>query len=92
MEQAEYSVDIAYSLGPKKNDVLGFKICPKKNDILLNLACLHVHVGMQQLRQINRDNRGHFTFLIICPKISRMTFFWTEGVVDLVSDSGCFGV
>jgi hypothetical protein len=48
MEQAEYSVDIAYSLGPKKNDVLGFKICPKKNDVLLNLACLHVHVGMQQ--------------------------------------------
>jgi hypothetical protein len=36
------------SLRPKKNDVLGFKICPKKNDILLNLACLHVHVDMQQ--------------------------------------------
>jgi hypothetical protein len=33
---------------PKKNDVLGFKICPQKNDILLNLACGHVHVGMQQ--------------------------------------------
>jgi hypothetical protein len=27
-----------------------FKIqnCPKKNDGLLNLACVHVHVGMQQ--------------------------------------------
>jgi hypothetical protein len=37
-----------YSLRPKKNDVLGFKICPKKNDVLLNLACVHVHVGMQQ--------------------------------------------
>jgi hypothetical protein len=37
-----------YSLHPKKNDVLRFKICPKKNDILLNLACVHVHVGMQQ--------------------------------------------
>jgi hypothetical protein len=37
-----------YSLRPKKNDVLGFKICPKKNDVLLNLASLHVHVGMQQ--------------------------------------------
>jgi hypothetical protein len=37
-----------YSLRPKKNDVLVFKICLKKNDILLNLACLHVHVGMQQ--------------------------------------------
>jgi hypothetical protein len=35
-------------LRPKKNDVLGFKICPKKNDVLLNLACVHVHVGMQQ--------------------------------------------
>jgi hypothetical protein len=35
-------------LRPKKNDVLGFKIYPKKNDILLNLACVHVHVGMQQ--------------------------------------------
>jgi hypothetical protein len=33
---------------PKKNVVLGFKICPKKNDVLLNLACVHVHVGMQQ--------------------------------------------
>jgi hypothetical protein len=38
----------SYSLCPKKNDVLGFKICPKKNDVLLNLACVHVHVGMQQ--------------------------------------------
>jgi hypothetical protein len=38
----------SYSLRPKKNDVLGFKICPKKNDILLNLACVHVHVDMQQ--------------------------------------------
>jgi hypothetical protein len=38
----------SYSLRPKKNDVLGFKICPKKNDVLLNLACVHVHVGMQQ--------------------------------------------
>jgi hypothetical protein len=37
----------SYSLRPKKNDVLGFKICPK-NDVLLNLACVHVHVGMQQ--------------------------------------------
>jgi hypothetical protein len=37
-----------YSLRPKKNDVLGFKICPKKNDVLLNLASLHVHVVMQQ--------------------------------------------
>jgi hypothetical protein len=35
-----------YSLRPKKNDVLGFKICPKKNDVLHNLAC--VHVAMQQ--------------------------------------------
>jgi hypothetical protein len=31
-----------------KNDVFGLKICPKKNDVLLNLACVHVHVGMQQ--------------------------------------------
>jgi hypothetical protein len=37
-----------YSLRPKKNDVLGFKICPEKNEVLLNLASLHVHVGMQQ--------------------------------------------
>jgi hypothetical protein len=37
-----------YSLRPKKNDVLEFKICPKKNDVLLNLACMHVHVDMQQ--------------------------------------------
>jgi hypothetical protein len=37
-----------YFLRPEKNDVLGFKICPKKNDILLNLACVHVHVGMRQ--------------------------------------------
>jgi hypothetical protein len=37
-----------YSHLPKKNDVLGFKICPKKNDVLLNLACVHVDVGMQQ--------------------------------------------
>jgi hypothetical protein len=28
-------------------DVLVFKIC-KKNDVLLNLACMHVHVDMQQ--------------------------------------------
>jgi hypothetical protein len=41
-------VFFAYSLRPKKNDVLGFKIRPKKNDVLLNLACVHVHVGMQQ--------------------------------------------
>jgi hypothetical protein len=40
--------DMEYSLRPKKNDVLRFKICPKKNDVLLNLACVHVHVGMQQ--------------------------------------------
>jgi hypothetical protein len=31
----------------KKFDVLVFKIC-KKNDVLLNLACMHVHVDMQQ--------------------------------------------
>jgi hypothetical protein len=37
-----------YSLRPKKNDVLGFKICPKKNDVLLNLVRVHVHVDMQQ--------------------------------------------
>jgi hypothetical protein len=35
-----------YSIRPKKNDVLGSKFV--KNDILLNLACLHVYVGMQQ--------------------------------------------
>jgi hypothetical protein len=40
---------LAYSLRPKKNVVLGCKICPKKNDVLLNLACVHAHVGMQQL-------------------------------------------
>jgi hypothetical protein len=39
---------LQYSLRPKKNDVLEFKICPKKNDALLNLACVHVHVAMQQ--------------------------------------------
>jgi hypothetical protein len=38
----------SYSLHPKMNDVLGFKMCLKKNDVLLNLACLHVHVDMQQ--------------------------------------------
>jgi hypothetical protein len=48
-----YSKDEAYltkiyPLRLKKNDVLGFKICPKKNDVLLNLACVHVHVDMQQ--------------------------------------------
>jgi hypothetical protein len=43
-----FTLQHIYSLRPKKNDVLGFKICPKKNDVLLNLACLHVHVGMQQ--------------------------------------------
>jgi hypothetical protein len=42
-------VMVVHSLRPKNNDVLGFKICPKKNDVLLNLACVHVHVGMQQL-------------------------------------------
>jgi hypothetical protein len=36
------------SLRPKKNNVLRLKIYPKKNDVLLNLACVHVHVGMQQ--------------------------------------------
>jgi hypothetical protein len=40
--------NIRYSLRPQKNNDLGFKICPKKNDVLLNLACVHVHVGMQQ--------------------------------------------
>jgi hypothetical protein len=39
---------IIYSLRPKKNDVLGFKICLQKNGVLLNLACLYVQVGMQQ--------------------------------------------
>jgi hypothetical protein len=41
---------IIYSLrpSPKKNDVLGFKICLQKNGVLLNLACLYVQVGMQQ--------------------------------------------
>jgi hypothetical protein len=37
-----------YPLRPKKNDVLGFKICLKKNDVLLNLVCVHLHVDMQQ--------------------------------------------
>jgi hypothetical protein len=32
----------------KENDVLGFKICLKKNNVLINLACVHVHIGMQQ--------------------------------------------
>jgi hypothetical protein len=40
-------LNLNYSLRPKKNDVWGFKICPQKNDVLLNLACLHVYVGMQ---------------------------------------------
>jgi hypothetical protein len=47
MTRGDYS-HYNYSLRPKKNVVLGFKICPKKNDVLLNLACVHVHVGMQQ--------------------------------------------
>jgi hypothetical protein len=47
-DPASPSLYVKYSLRPKKNDVLGFKICPKKNDVLLNLACVHVHVGMQQ--------------------------------------------
>jgi hypothetical protein len=46
VHQSDLKLD--YSLRPKKNDVLGFKICPKKNDVLFNLACVHVHVGMQQ--------------------------------------------
>jgi hypothetical protein len=37
-----------YSLRPKKDGVLGFKIYPKKNDVLLNLVCGHMHVAMQQ--------------------------------------------
>jgi hypothetical protein len=60
---------LCYFLRPKKNDVLGFKICTKKNDVLLNLVCVHVHVGM------HKGNRGHLTYLIICPKIHKMTFF-----------------
>jgi hypothetical protein len=47
-ENKSHFLNLLYSLRPKKNDVLGFKICPKKNDVLLNLACLRVHVGMQQ--------------------------------------------
>jgi hypothetical protein len=47
-EQKHDTTDNTYSLRPKKNDVLGSKIFPKKNDVLLNLACVHVHVGMQQ--------------------------------------------
>jgi hypothetical protein len=39
---------MTYSLRPKKNDILGIKISPKKNDVLLNLARVHVDVGMQQ--------------------------------------------
>jgi hypothetical protein len=48
LEDLQDWINMIYSLRPKKNDILGFKICPKKNDVLLNLACVHVHVGMQQ--------------------------------------------
>jgi hypothetical protein len=32
----------------QKKHVLGFKICPIKHVVILNLACVQVHVGMQQ--------------------------------------------
>jgi hypothetical protein len=40
--------NLLYSLRPKKNYVLWFKICLETNDVLLNLTCVHVHVDMQQ--------------------------------------------
>jgi hypothetical protein len=43
-----FETDETYSLRPKKNDDLGFKICPNKNDVLLNLVCVHVYADMQQ--------------------------------------------
>jgi hypothetical protein len=47
-EYCQFHLHSCYSLRPKKNDVLILKICPKNNDVLLNLACVHVHVDMQQ--------------------------------------------
>ena len=42
----------------------------------------HVRINQRQIRIINSGKHDHFIFLLICPKIPRMTcFFGTEGVV-----------
>ena len=41
----------------------------------------HVRINQRQIRIINRGKHGHFIFLLICPKIFRMIYFFgTEGV------------
>jgi hypothetical protein len=68
-----------YSLRPKKLVVLGFKICPNQKACrftwfgMCACACGHATINEHQIWQINRGNQGHFTSLIICPTISRMT-------------------
>jgi hypothetical protein len=48
------------------------------------VACGHATINQRQIRLTNRGNQGHFTFLLTCPKISRMTcFFWDGGSLQL---------
>ena len=73
-----------YSLHPKKKFILGFKICPRKQVIFhyLESACGCKNELLPNM--INRGKYGHFTFLLICPKISWMT--WILGQREYLSN------
>jgi hypothetical protein len=74
-----------YFLHPKKQVILGFKIYPKKQVILpyLENACTCKNQLVPNMGK-NRGKYSHFTFLLICPRISRMIFFWMEGVARTI--------
>jgi len=43
----------------------------------------HVRINWRQIWKINRGKQDHFAFLLICPKIFRMTF-WDGGSTQLL--------
>ena len=65
----------------KKQVILEFKICPKKQVILPYLESARACKNKLESNMANNSGKhGHFTFLLICPKTSRMTCFlgWRE--------------
>ena len=76
----------AYSLRPKKKSFWDSKFIPK-NKSLYPIQKVHVHVRINyyQIQVTNRGKHGHFTFLLICPKISRMTCILGRRVQSLSS-------
>ena len=61
---------------PKKKSFWDSKFIPKnKSSYPIQKVHMHGRINQCQIWKVNRGKYGHFIFLLICSRISRMTYF-----------------